>query len=76
MDVRTLIVTVVLLAIALAALLFRILVRPGSEPPKSLCGGYGKLSVDGEEKCIVCGFKNSDWCPEDNQSDKNQNKSD
>jgi len=65
MDIKILLITIVLLAVAFAGLLIKILSRPGSEFPRSSCGGYGKDAKEGKEKCSVCDLKNTDKCPSD-----------
>ena len=76
MYIKILLITIVLVAVAIAGLLIKILIRPGSELPRSTCG-YRKVAENGEEKCAVCELKNSDQCPSDNKLpvySKNQKK--
>jgi len=65
MDFKIILISIILLALALAGLLIKILSRPGSEFPRSSCGGYGSDSSERPEKCAVCNLKNSDKCPSD-----------
>lgn len=65
MDIKTLIITIILLAAAFAGLLIKVLSRPGGEFPRSSCAGYGKDAMEGDEKCAVCDLKNTDKCPAD-----------
>lgn len=68
MDIKILLITIVLVALALAGLLIKILIRPGSELPRGSCG-YRKGENGYEQDCPTCNFKNTDKCPADNPSD-------
>jgi len=70
MDFKILLITIVFVGLAIAGLLIRILIRPGSEFPRSSCGGIGRDTIDGDEKCAVCDLKNTDRCPSDISDDK------
>jgi hypothetical protein len=70
MDIRIFLISIVLIAFAFAGLLIKILSRPGSEFPRSSCGGYGRDTNEGSEKCAVCDLKNKDKCPSDISSEK------
>ncbi len=65
MDFKILLITIVFIGLAIAGLLIRILIRPGSEFPRSSCSGNGRDTIDGDEKCAVCDLKNTDKCPAD-----------
>ena len=70
MDFKILLITIVFVGLAIAGLLIRILIRPGSEFPRSLCGVKRRDAIDGDEKCEVCDLKNTEWCPSDISADK------
>lgn len=70
MDIKIILFSIFLLALAFAGLMIKILSRPGSEFPRSSCGGYGSNTNDGSEKCAVCDLKNIDKCPSDILSEK------
>jgi len=71
MDIKVLLITVILLAIAIAGLLIKILFRPESELPRSSCGGYSKDANGGDEKCAACDLQKTDHCPTGISSGKN-----
>jgi len=65
MDFKIILISIVLLALAFAGLLIKILSRQGSEFPSSSCGGYGMDVHEGPGKCTVCELKNTDKCLSD-----------
>ncbi|NEW82070.1 MAG: membrane or secreted protein [Mariniphaga sp.] len=65
MDIKIILISIVLLALAFAGLMIKILSRQGSEFPRSSCGGYRSDANEGSEKCAVCDLKNTDKCPSD-----------
>lgn len=65
MDIKIILISIFLLALAFVGLMIKILSRPGSEFPRSSCGGYGSDTSEGPEKCAVCDLKNTDKCPSD-----------
>jgi len=65
MDIKIILISIVLLALAFAGLMIKILSRPGSELPRSSCGGYGSNTNEGPEKCAFCDLKKTDKCPSD-----------
>jgi len=72
MDIKIILISIVLLALAFAGLLIKILSRPGSEFPRSSCGGYASDTNEGPNKCAVCDLKNTDKCPSDTSFEKNR----
>jgi len=70
MDFKIILISIVLLALAFAGLMIKILSRPGSEFPRGSCLGYGSDTNEGPEKCAVCDLKNTDKCPSDISSEK------
>jgi len=70
MDIKMIFISIVLLALAFAGLMIKILSRQGSEFPRSSCGGYGSDTNEGPEKCAVCELKNTDKCPSNISSEK------
>ena len=70
MDIKIFLISIVLLALAFAGLLIKILSRPGSEFPRSSCAGYGRDSAERTGKCGVCDLKNKDKCTSDILSEK------
>ncbi len=71
MDIKVLLITNVFIAFAIAGLLLKLLIRPGSQFTHSLCSGYGKYSKEMEGKCAVCEINNTTQCPLDISNDKN-----
>ena len=65
MDIKMILISIVLLALAFAGLMIKILSRPGSEFPQSSCRGYGSDTNEGPKKCAVCDLKNTKKCPSD-----------
>ena len=64
MDFKLVLLSFILVALAVTGLLIKILVRPGSELPRSACGNRNTIR-NGEDSCENCGLKENDGCPSD-----------
>lgn len=67
MDLKIILISILLIALAVVGIMIKFLMRPGGSLPKGSCG-YRTGSM--EDGCDACEFKNSERCSEVSSTDR------